>query len=368
MEKDLYQTLQIDKNASEKEIKAAYLKLAKEWHPDRNRHRQEEAEKRMKEINEAYGVLGDKEKRKQYDFYGNQSSFGGSRQTSEDFSDGSSFFEDIFSNFFHKGEKKEIEEDIYLEINISFKDSIFGTNKKIFLSLKRACFFCKKSGALSSADIITCNNCQGRGVVSITQSTVLGYIRTQTTCSKCQGKGKTIKQKCPECLGKKIITKKEEITFNIPWGINPEKEYRYPDLGNDSLHNNKRGDIIVKFKVKENAYFIRKNNNIYVEVPISFYEAILGAEVKVITLEKIETIKIKPGTQNNNVTMIKNYGCFLGIGKKERGDFYIYWQVKIPEKISEAIAEALRTIKRLTVEEWNPNKKFIKDNEDVINK
>jgi molecular chaperone DnaJ len=217
-------------------------------------------------------------------------------------------------------------------INLSFKESVLGVKKKVNLELQNSCDACQQTGAASRSDIVECPACQGRGVVNTIQRTVLGAIRTQVDCSRCQGEGKVIKKKCRECGGKKFVTKKETIELNIPRGINPEKKLRYQGIGNDGWYGGERGDIYVAIKVKENSYFQREGDDIHVKLPISFLDAILGSAVEVITLETrmvegvmegLEKVRIPAGSQYGDYLILPGRGCYLGVNKTARGDFYI---------------------------------------------
>ncbi|CAG8507176.1 7579_t:CDS:2 [Ambispora gerdemannii] len=339
--KNYYNTLGVAKNASETEIKSAY--------PD----------ERMKEINEAYGVLSNPKKRHTYDQYGSEEAFRQGPNATEGFGPDSSFFKDIFDTFFG-GETDYARQrtrsadrtspqpgsDILINLVLTFKESVLGTKKKITLELEKACSACRQTGAYSPSDTGECPTCQGRGVVNTIQKTVLGAIRTQITCSRCQGKGKIIKKRCGYCLGKKFLALKEIIELSIPRGVQPEQKLRYQGIGNDGLHGGSRGDIYVEIKVKENSYFQRKDNDIHVNLPISFLDAILGNQVEVITLEGIEKVFVPPGTQNGDYLSLRGRGCYLGINKTTRGDFYAWLQVKIPKKITGTTETILQNLRK----------------------
>jgi molecular chaperone DnaJ len=242
---DYYDVLGVGRNASEEEIKKAYRKLALKYHPDKNPNNPEEAKKKFQEIGEAYEVLSNPEKRQNYDRYGSAESF--SQGSSEGgFGQGEGFFKDIFETFFggrddysrrktRTGDRvrPQAGNDILINIALSFKESVLGTEKKINLKLEKACGVCQQTGAASRTDIVECPKCQGWGVVSTVQRTVLGAIRTQTDCPHCQGEGKIIKEKCKSCKGKKFFSQTETIEINIPRGIQPEKKLRYQGIGND---------------------------------------------------------------------------------------------------------------------------------------
>jgi len=361
--KDYYDILGINKKVSEDEIKKAYRKLALKYHPDRNPG-DKEAEIKMKEINQAYSVLSDKEKRRNYDRYGNEEPF--FRQDSGGFGGfqaSSSFFEDILDSFgfgseidfgrkktqaTQEFEESQVGEDLFFNLQLTFKESVLGVKKKISFEIKRGCVSCHQSGAYSESDVIECLGCQGRGVVTTTQHTILGTIRSQTTCPRCQGQRKIIKRKCETCQGKKFITEKEILDINIPRGIQPGQKLRYPEVGNDGLYGSKRGDIYITVKVQENSYFQRKVNDIHVSLPISFLDAILGNEVEVITLEGIKKIPVPPGTQIGDHLLLKNHGCYLGINKNFRGDMYVWLQIKLPKKVGKETEEILKKLQTNT--------------------
>lgn len=249
MNKKYYDILGVSEDASESEIKAAFRKLAFKWHPDRNQDKKKAAEAKMKEINEAYEVLSNPEKRQNYDRYGNAEGFArGSPENGfeSEFGRGEGFFKDIFETFFggrsdYSGRKARASDrvrpqagsDILINITLSFKESVLGVKKKINLKLERACNICQQTGAASRADIIECPKCQGWGVINTVQKTVLGAIRTQVDCPHCRGEGKTIKKNCRNCEGKKFFSQTETIEINIPRGIRPESKLRYQGIGND---------------------------------------------------------------------------------------------------------------------------------------
>jgi molecular chaperone DnaJ len=374
-EKNYYDILGVKKNASEAEIKRAHRKLALQWHPDKNPDKKAEAEEKMKEINQAFGVLGNKEKRQQYDSYGSQQPFfgGGTRGFGgfSDFGDSASIFDDILKGFFGGGgytrtttSHKETSQftprrgsDVVGTVPLTFKESVLGAKKKIRLDLEKACSACQQSGARTPEDIIKCTTCQGHGIVKISRRTPFGIIHSETTCPNCQGKRMVIRRKCDRCLGKKFITEKEVIEITIPRGIQPDQKLRYQGKGNDGLYSRDKGDLYLTIKVAKDSYFQRKGNDIHVSLPISFFNAILGSNVRVITLERIEEISVPPGIQNGDYLILSNRGCYLGINKSSRGDLCIWWQIKLPKKISPETEKILKNLQEKT--SWNPNQEFI---------
>jgi len=381
--KSYYDVLGLSENASEDDIKNSYRKLTIKWHPDKWSAKSEAernlAEEKMKEINEAYGILSDLKKRKNYDRYGNDDSFTQNSNSARGFGGEDDFFKDIFSTFFGRdsrstrqesysenSNKRKTGKDVLIELNLTFKDSILGTKKKVSLRLEKSCTVCNQTGAASPMDIYDCSNCQGQGTVNAIQRTILGPIRTQVTCSRCQGNGKIIKKKCGNCGGDKLLLQKEILELTIPRGIQPEKRLRYQGIGNDGWYGGGKGDLYVDIKIKENPYFQRKGNDIHVNLPISFLDAILGNSVEVISLEGIKKISIPAGTQNGDHLILRNYGCYLGVNKNSRGDFYIWMQIKLPKKITIPTEKILSQLQHET--NWNPNHEFIEKNKDVIEK
>jgi molecular chaperone DnaJ len=224
---------------------------------------------------------------------------------------------------------------------LTFKESVFGTKKDVTLNLQKVCTNCRQSGAHSPNDIQECSSCQGTGTVNAIQRTVLGTIRTQITCSRCQGEGRKIKRKCEKCKGTKFISKQETIPFVIPVGVKSGERLRYKGIGNDGWYGGERGDIYIIIKVKENPYFQRKGNDIHVNLPISFLDAILGGKVKAITLETkvqngivkdLEEVEIPAGSQHGDYLIRRGRGCYLETNRSVRGDLYICLQVKFPPK------------------------------------
>ncbi|CAI2162230.1 17152_t:CDS:2 [Funneliformis geosporum] len=269
----------------------------------------------------------DPEKRRNYDQYGSESSFGQSASAGG-FGQGESIFKDIFDTFFGRGTeysgqenyfenrtKTQAGSDVLINLSLTFKESVLGVRKKVSIDLEKACNVCRQTGAATPSDIINCSTCRGRGVVNTIQRTILGAIRNQVTCSQCQGSGQKIRKKCGYCGGKKFTKQKEIVELSIPRGIQPDKRLRYQGVGNDGWHGGVKGDIYVNIKVKDNPYFQHKGNDIHVNLPISFLDAILGGNLKVITLEGIEKIEIIPGTQNGDRLILCGRGCYLGINK-----------------------------------------------------
>ncbi|CAG8476794.1 884_t:CDS:2 [Ambispora leptoticha] len=288
--KSYYDVLGVSEGASEEEIKKAYRQAALKWHPDRHPpEKKTEAEEKMKEINEAYGVLSNSEKRRNYDQYGSENPFGQNASTGE-FGQGESIFKDIFNTFFGRGAgysgqesysgnqtKTQAGDDILIDLILTFKESVLGVKKKISTYLEKACNICRQTGAAALSDVVDCPACRGRGVVNTIQRTILGTIRNQVTCSQCQGSGKKIRKKCGYCGGRKFTKQKEIIELSIPRGIQLDKRLRYQGIGNDGWYGGGK-------------------------------DAILGGNLKVITLEGVDKVEIAPGVQNGDRLTLRGRG------------------------------------------------------------
>jgi molecular chaperone DnaJ len=241
---------------------------------------------------------------------------------------------------------------------------VIGFSKKISLDLKKACAHCKQTGAESSFDIVSCVHCEGRGFIDSIQRTILGNMRTQKICPYCQGQGRIIKKKCSLCKGSKFTNAREEISFNVPLGINPEKKLILRSKGNDGLLGGKRGDIYVTLKIEKDLYFKRKSNDIHVELEISFLDALLGNKVEIITIEGLEEISIPSGSQNGECLILRDKGCYTGINKKTRGDLIVWLKIRLPKKINPGTEEILRKLYEEST--WRPNRDFIEKNKKLI--
>lgn len=404
--KDYYEILGVPRNATKEEIRNAYKKLAIEWHPDKwSGHPQEEinkAEEKFKEINEAHTTLSDKEERAKYDFYRqNSSGFDGFKQTHgfdiEFGGDPSSIFEDILEGFFgdNSSRRKESKgsqhqsrkgDSILVKISLEFKESVFGTTYRTSIELDKACnsenvwkYFlgekqiteqeksmlgCNQTGAYSEQSIANCSRCGGKGTVKMfKQAIFLRESNIYTTCPNCEGQGKIITKECVYCSGKKFFKYRQVFSFNIPRNTH---RLQIQNVGNDGWYGAEKGDIFLEIKVKDHHYFKREGNDIHVNLPISFLDAILGNEVKVITLEGLETIRVPSTTQNDDCYILENKGCFLSGNRNTRGNFYIHFKIIMPSRVTSSTKEILRKIEQGS--NWNPNLNFIKENQEIITK
>ena len=345
--RDYYEVLGVQKSAGEDEIKKAYRSLAKKYHPDMNPG-DKDAEVKFKEVNEAYAVLSDSEKRSKYDRFGHAafdpSAGGGGYGGFGDFSGADFDFGDIFSSFFGGGggggssysrQNMPIDgDDIGARVTISFDEAAFGTKKEVNFARIETCVDCGGKGAKSDSDIETCKDCRGTGRVSVRQQTILGYMQTQRTCQSCRGAGKIIKNPCSNCNGKGRVKINKKLEVTIPAGIDDRQNIVLRGQGSAGTNGGSNGDLIIEIRVKEDKIFERNGNNIYCEVPISFAEAALGAEIDVPSLGGgTEKYKIPEGTQSGTSFTLRGKGI-SDINTKRPGDLIITVAVETPKNLN----------------------------------
>jgi molecular chaperone DnaJ len=369
--RDYYEVLGVQKNASKDDIKKAYRKLAIQYHPDKNPGNKE-AEEKFKEATEAYEVLADEKKKAAYDQFG----FAGIDSMGGQSHDWSAFrgMEDIFSNdlgsffesilgglggfgsfgggsFRRSGGQNEVRQGANLryDLDIQFKDAVFGTKEEIQIVHNESCQGCKGSGAAKGAERKTCPTCQGSGQVRHTQ----GIYRFSSTCPNCRGQGFIIERPCPECGGSGTQKKRIKITVTIPAGVENGRQIPIPRQGDAGQNGGPAGDLYVIVRIKPHEYFGRDDNfNLYCAVPISVTQAALGAEIRVSTLDgKTLKVKVPPGTQNGKRLRIRAEGVPSG---SYRGDLYIILIVRIPEKLSRRGKELLEELSRTEGENDSP--------------
>lgn len=350
--RDYYEVLGVNKSAGEDEIKKAYRSLAKKYHPDMNPG-DKEAEVKFKEVNEAYAVLSDSEKRSKYDRFGHDAfdptSGGGGYGGFSGFSGADFDFGDIFSSFFGGGTSTRSRanapvegDDIAARVSVSFEEAAFGCKKEVNFARVENCPDCHGSGAEHEGDIEKCPECNGLGRINVRQQTMLGYMQTQRTCQRCAGRGKIIKSPCKNCNGKGRIRINKKLEVNIPSGIDDRQNIILRNQGSAGLNGGPNGDLIIEVRVKEDKIFEREGNNIYCEVPISFTEATLGAEIDIPVLGGgVEKFKIPEGTQSGSDFTLKNKGI-PDINTKRRGDLIFKVAVETPKNLNSKQKELLR--------------------------
>jgi len=352
--KDYYKLLGVSKNSTREEIKKAYKKLALKYHPDRasEKDKNEYGEK-FKEISEAYAVLSDDTKRKQYDSFGH-SAFD-QRYSQEDIfrgADFSSIFEELFGGgIFYLfgggfGNRNRVRRgrDLQYELTIDFNDAVFGCEKELKLKKDVVCEKCSGTGA-KDRRLIECSKCNGKGYTIINRRTPFGILRQQNICSECEGSGQIPKNKCETCRGEGIIEEIKKIKINIPQGINNGQTLRIEGEG-EVIKNGEAGDLFVVVNTKPHKFFKREGDNIHVTLPISFSQAALGDEIKVPTLYEDMKIKISPGIESGAILRLKNKGIenINGYGK---GDQFINIKIITPKKLNKVQKELFKELSEI---------------------
>jgi len=336
--KDYYATLGVNKNASKEEIKKAYKKLAKQYHPDINKDK--DAEQKFKEINEATAVLGDDKKREQYDRFGTADFQGFSGQqggfdfSGFDFDNIFDMFGGGFSGFGGRGRRKQSRgSDLQYEIEISLEDTALGAKKNIVIPTSVVCTKCQGRGAESESDIHTCSSCRGAGRVTKTSRTPFGMFQQTVICRDCGGEGKEIKNPCPVCDGEGRENKNSRIEVNIPQGVHDGTQLRLSGKGEAGYQGASPGDLYIVIRIKEHEIFERKGNNILCSVPISITQAILGAEIEVPTIGGKVDLDIPKGTQSHTLFKMKGKGL-PDLHSARKGDEYVKVIVETPKNLT----------------------------------
>lgn len=353
--RDYYEVLGVEKTASDSELKSAYRKLAKKYHPDMNPG-DKEAEIKFKEASEAYAVLSDPEKRRQYDQFGHAAFDGSGGQGGFDFSgmDFSDIFGDIFGSFFGGGGGGRNSNgpmkgaNLRASVHVSFEEAAFGCEKQIEITLKDECAACHGSGAKAGTNKETCSKCGGKGRVMVTQQSLFGMVQNVTTCPDCGGSGQIIKTPCPECHGSGYIPKKKKISVSIPAGIDNGQCVRIRDKGEPGRNGGPRGDLLVEVIVAKHSTFHRRDYDIYSSAPISFAQAALGGEVIIDTLDGKVAYEVKPGTQTDTQIRFRGKGIPSLRNKAMRGDHYVTLVVQVPTDLSKEAKDALKAFDDLS--------------------
>lgn len=358
--RDYYEVLGVDKNADDAALKKAYRALAKKYHPDMNPG-DKEAEKKFKEASEAYAVLSDPEKRRQYDQFGHAAfdggaggagGFGGFDFNGADFGD---IFGDIFGDLFggrrgsagaRSGPMKGA--NLRTSVRITFEEAVFGTEKEIELTVKEECKTCHGTGAKPGTSPETCPKCGGKGQVVFTQQSFFGTVRNVQACPDCGGTGKIIKEKCTDCHGSGFVPMKKRFAVTIPAGIDNGQCKRLAGQGEPGINGGPRGDVLVEVIVGQHPIFQRQDINIYSTVPVSFAVAALGGEVVIDTVDGKVIYDVKAGTQTDTRVRLKGKGVPSLRNKDLRGDHYVTLVVQTPEHLSAEAKELLRKFDEAT--------------------
>lgn len=336
--RDFYEILGVSKNASSEEIKKAYRKLALKYHPDRNQG-DKDAEEKFKEINVAYETLSDDSKRARYDRYGEAGLNGGSGAGGfgfEGFSNFSDIFSDIFGGF-GDSDDEEIDEDLFITLELGFKEAIFGCKKKVNYSYKANCIKCDGTGSASKTTT-TCSRCNGKGKIAIRK----GFFQMVSTCDVCGGKGKVVKDKCSSCQGSGKENKKEELEVTIPEGVDNGVTLKCSNKGNE-INSNERSDLYIKLRVARDDRFVRKGDDIYIDVPILFTQAALGSTIIVPTIRGEASIQIPFGLSDKQLVKISGEGV-KNHHTRRTGDQFVQLSIMYPKHINAEQKELLEKL------------------------
>lgn len=348
---DYYDILGVSHDASDAEISKAYRKLAKKYHPDLNHA--PGAEKKYKEVNEAYETLHDKQKRAQYDQFG-QAGMNGQAGgfSSQGFNGAQGFngfgdFSDIFNDFFGGSQQQRVDptaprrgQDLDYTMTIDFMDAIKGKTTDITYTRSETCPVCGGSGAEKGTHPITCDKCHGTGYMTISQRSMLGVVQRQTRCDKCNGRGVIIEHPCQNCHGQGHIDQKQTLEVKVPAGIDNGQQIRLSGQGEAGANGGPYGDLYIVFRVRPSDKFTRQGNSIYTTVPISFAQATLGDEIQVDTVHGKSKLKIPAGTQPNKEFTLKGQGVPFLRGNGN-GDQFTKVKVVIPKKVNQEQKQAL---------------------------
>lgn len=357
-----YDVLGVSKDASEQEIKRAYRKLAKKYHPDLNK--EAGADKKYKEVNEAFEILSDPQKKAQYDQFGttgNQGGFGGG-QGFDGFNFGGGGFEDIFSSFFGGGQTRNPNgprqgRDLQYEMNLTFEEAIFGKKSEIKYTREENCKTCSGSGAKAGTSPVTCSKCGGRGFVQVQRQTPLGRMMSQQECDVCHGTGKEIKEKCQVCHGSGHVNEQHAIEVTVPAGVEDGNQMRLNGQGEAGENGGPYGDLYIYFNVAASDKYTRDGADIFLKLPINFVQAALGDEIDVDTVHGKVKLNIPAGTQTGTRFRLKGKGA-PRLRSNGNGDELVTVNIVTPKKLNKKQKEALKQYAKVMSENSESDNSF----------
>lgn len=361
--KDFYEILGVDRSATQDEIKSAYRRLAKKYHPDICK--EENAEEKFKEVQEAYSVLGDENKRRQYDQFGHAAftqggtggaGFGGGFQGfggGFDDIDLGDIFGSMFGSSFGFGSssrsssQRERGSDTIMKMRLSFEEAVFGCEKDITLDLTETCDDCDGKGGFGES---TCSECHGSGTITQEQRTILGSFLTKTTCPKCGGKGKTYNKSCNKCRGKGTVRKSKTLSVKIPSGVDTGNRLRLAGKGNAGKNGGPNGDLYIEFNVENHDFYVREGDDIFLEIPLTITEAILGTKKEIPTLYGNVRVTIPAGSETGDKQRLRGKGIDNS-SNRHKGDMYIVMKVVIPQKLSKEQKKLIEALDKTPLED-----------------
>jgi molecular chaperone DnaJ len=371
--RDYYEVLGVEKTATDEELKKAYRKLAKKYHPDANPDNKEEAEAKFKELNEAYEVLSDKQKRSMYDQFGHN----GPNGYANDFSGFSGFdgfsggfngagvdfdLNDIFSSFFGGGGRRTNRNgpvrgrDLKVHVEITFEEAAFGVSKEIVINRDEQCDTCKGTGSKPGTSAETCKVCGGRGTITTMQNTILGSFQSSRTCDNCGGTGKVISSPCTECKGRGTVKKQRRIKVSIPAGIDNGQVISLNGEGEPGLRGGGPGNLYITVSVKKHAIFTRKGDSIFCDVHVTFPQAALGAIIDVPTLNGTEKFDLAEGTQTGSIFTLKGKGI-KNVNGRGIGDLYFTVIVDTPKRLNTEQRELIKKLAEVSGENFETGRR-----------
>lgn len=347
--KDYYQILGIEKAASDADVKAAFRKLAQKYHPDKKGG----DEAKFKEVSEAYAVLSDKKKRAEYDAYGKtfagggpQGGFGGfdfsGFQNAQGFNGQSFEFDlgDMFGEFFGGGREARRGRDISIDIEMTFKEAIFGVERRVLISKLSLCDLCDGSGAKKGTKLKTCPTCNGKGDIRESRNSFFGTFTSTRVCPKCAGKGQVPETPCEKCRGESVVRREEEIHITVPAGVADGEMIRMQGRG-EALAGGAPGDLYVKLHVKPDLAFSREGNNLLTSLPVKLTDALLGSTYRVRTIDGDTTLEIPAGVEHGETLRVKGEGVPHGRG---RGDLLVRIDIQFPKKLSKGARDLIEKL------------------------
>lgn len=371
--RDYYEVLGVEKTATDEELKKAYRKLAKKYHPDANPDNKEEAEAKFKELNEAYEVLSDKQKRSMYDQFGHN----GTNGYANDFSGFSGFdgfsggfngagvdfdLNDIFSSFFGGGGRRTNRNgpvrgrDLKVHLEITFEEAAFGVSKEIVINRDEQCDTCKGTGSKPGTSAETCKVCGGRGTITTMQNTILGSFQSSRTCDNCGGTGKVISSPCTECKGRGTVKKQRRIKVSIPAGIDNGQVISLNGEGEPGLRGGGPGNLYITVSVKKHAIFTRKGDSIFCDIHVTFPQAALGAIIDVPTLNGTEKFDLAEGTQTGSIFTLKGKGI-KNVNGRGIGDLYFTVIVDTPKRLNTEQRELIKKLAEVSGENFETGRR-----------